>query len=65
MDGVIGELLVQRFGHAEVDHLHDRLAIAHGDEDVARLQVGAITPVAVGPARGDVGESGVLPSSWE
>ena len=36
---LLGQLLADRLGHAEVDHLGHRLAVVQRDHDVARLEV--------------------------
>ncbi len=39
MEGAAGQLIVERFGDAEVDNFGDRLAVVLGDKDVGRLDV--------------------------
>ena len=43
----IGEPLVQRLGHAEVDHLRHRLAVLRRDQHVGRLDVAMDDPLLV------------------
>ena len=44
----LGQLLLGRLGHAEVDHLGDRLAVVERDHDVGRLDVAVDDPLLVG-----------------
>jgi hypothetical protein len=46
--GPLGQLLLGRLGHAEVDHLRHRLAVVEGDHDVGRLDVAVNDPFLVG-----------------
>ena len=44
----LGQLLLGRLGHAEVDHLGHRLAVVERDHDVGRLDVAVDDPLLVG-----------------
>ena len=44
-EGPLGELLLGRLGHAEVDHLGDRLAVVQRDHHVRRLDVAVDDPL--------------------
>ena len=48
VDGLISQLLADRLGDAEVDHLDHRDAVVRGDQDVRRLQVAVDDALAVG-----------------
>ena len=45
---LVGELLVQGLGDAEVDHFHHRFAVVQRDEHVRRLDVAVDDPLQVG-----------------
>ena len=44
----LGQLLAGGLGHAEIDHLGDRLAVVQGDQHVGRLDVAMDDPFLVG-----------------
>ena len=46
--GPLGQLLLGRLGHAEVDHLGNRLAVVERDHDVGRLDVAVDDALLVG-----------------
>ena len=45
---LLGQLLAGRLGHAEVDHLGDRLAVVQRDQHVRRLEVAVDDPLLMG-----------------
>ena len=48
VDRALGQLLVDRFGHAEVDDLGHRLAVVRRDQHVRRLDVAVDDPFLMG-----------------
>ena len=46
--GLLGQLLLGRFGHAEVDDLGDRLAVVERHQDVGGLNVAVDNALLVG-----------------
>ena len=48
VERLLGQLLADRLGHAEVDHLRHRPAVVQRDQHVGRLEVAVDDPLLMG-----------------